>query len=407
MIRFRQSWLILCLLVVSSPYLPLAGVHAQTVETNSLVSGNNTFALDLYARLKSGPGNLFFSPFSISACMAMTYAGARNDTAQQMVRTLHFSESQEVLHSQFGVWQSQLKAAQQKQEIELKLANGLWGQQGHPFLPGFLGIARQTYGAKLNQVDFGASPESIRREINGWVADETQGRISGLIPPGMLNRETRLVLVNAIYFKGQWARPFNRNNTAQAPFFLAHADQVPAPFMTISAGFKYAAPEGLQLLELPYRGGGFSMVVLLPGETGGLEEIERRFNEPQLNSWLALARPQKVHVFLPKFKVAGQFGLAGTLAGMGMPAAFSSAADFSGMDGRRDLHISAVVHRAFVEVNEEGTEAAAATGAAIGLTAARAGPVPIFRADHPFIFLIRDAHSGGILLLGRVDDPTK
>ncbi len=395
------------MLVVSGLNIPLGGVNAQSGETNSLVSGNNAFALDLYGRLKSGPGNLFFSPFSISACMAMTYAGARNDTAAQMARTLHFNESQDRLHAQFGDWQSQLNAAQQKHEIELKLANGLWGQEGHPFLPEFLGIARRFYGARLNQVDFGVGPESIRQAINGWVANETQGRIDGLIPSGMLSRETRLVLVNAIYFKGQWARPFNRRNTTQAPFFVTRADTVPSPLMTISAVFKYAAPEGLQLLELPYRGGGCSMVVLLPGETGGLDDIEHRLNEPQLDTWLAQGRPQKVNVFLPRFKLAGQFALASTLTGMGMPAAFSSAADFSGMDGKRDLHITAVVHRAFVEVNEEGTEAAAATGSAMALTSVRAGPVPTFRADHPFVFLIRDAHSGGILFLGRVDNPTK
>ena len=387
--------------------IPLSRAGAQTVGTNSLVAGNTAFALDLYARLDSTPGNLFFSPFSISACMAMTYAGARGDTAMQMAQTLHFSGDQNLLNSQFGELQNQLKAARQKSGIELDIANGLWGQQGHPFLPGFLEIARQDYGARLNQVDFRAHPESIREEINDWVAGKTQGKITGLIPSGMLNPSTRLVLVNAIYFKGLWSRQFNKTNTTMAPFLTAPGQSVPAPLMTMTASFNYAEPEGLQILELPYRGGGFSMVVLLPRETGGLKGIEDQLNGRQINSWLAQARPQKVNVFLPRFKLSGQFALAGTLAGMGMPAAFSSTADFSGMDGARDLHLSAVVHRAFVDANEEGTEAAAATGSVMAMTSLRPRPTPTFRADHPFVFLIRDTHSGEILFLGRLNDPTK
>lgn len=379
----------------------------QTSQVHKVVRGDNGFALDLYSQLKNGSGNLFLSPYSISTCLAMTYTGARGDTAKQMAQALHFSADQQQLASSFGALQRQLNAIEQKSGIQLAVANGLWAQQGHPFIPAFLDTAKNTYQARIEQVDFRTQAEPVREQVNDWVSQKTKGKITNLLQPGTVQASTRLILANAIYFKGKWTRPFNKTNTMPVPFSVRSSQKVQAPFMHQTADFKYAALLDAQLLELPYAGGDLSMVVLLPKEDDGLQSLEGSLNEQNLETWLGQGRSQKVDVFLPKFKLTAQFLLAGTLKTMGMKDAFSRAADFSGMDGARDLFISAVVHKAFVDVNEEGTEAAAATATVMRTMAIMRQPTPVFRADHPFIFLIRDTHSGSILFLGRVVDPTE
>ena len=380
---------------------------AKNIQT--LAEGNTIFALNLYARLKATDGNLFFSPYSISTCLAMTYAGARGGTAAQMAQTLHFSTNQSQFATAFGELQKQLtKHVHGTGGIALDVANGLWCKQGHPFLPAFVDLAKQSYEASLNQVDFCTQSASARTDINDWVRGKTKGKITGLIQPGVLGPMTRLVLVNAIYFKGHWAGEFEKSNTLPAPFAVSSTQKVTVPLMSRTAEYKYAEADGLQLLELPYAGGDLSMVVLLPHETDGLKGIEDQLNEVTLERWLARAQTRKVAVFLPRFKLTAQFSLAQPLAQMGMTDAFTTSADFSGMDGARDLYISAVVHKAFVEVNEAGTEAAAATGVAMRSSVMMMPrPTPVFRADHPFVFLIRDNHSGSILFLGRLVDPAR
>jgi serpin B len=399
------------LIIVASFTALIIACPAQTKAANNiedLARDNTVFALDLYARLKTTDGNLFFSPYSISTCLAMTYAGARGDTAAQMAHRLHFDTNQDQLAVSFGRLQTQLNAEQEKKGIELNIANGLWGQKDYPFLPAFLAVAQQSYGAKLKQVDFRTQAVAARGEINDWVDHKTKGKITDLIQPGVLDAATRLVLVNAIYFKGRWSREFDKRNTIQAPFSVSPALKPEVPLMHLTADFRYAEAEGLQLLELPYVGGDLSMVVLLPRELDGLKVMEDLFNKQTLDRWLAQAREQKVTVFLPKFRMSAQFSLAKPLAEMGMTDAFSPNANFSGMDGERDLFISAVIHKAFADVNEEGTEAAAATATVMMMGAAMMpGPTPIFRADHPFIFLIRDNHFGSILFLGRMVDPSR
>jgi len=378
------------------------------IDTSALVAGNTAFALDLYARLKRADGNLFFSPYSISTCLAMTYAGARGSTATQMAQTLHFGANQNQVAAAFGELQGELSAAEKRGGNELNIANGLWGQKGHPFLPSFLDTATHEYQARVEQADFRTVAEGTREAVNDWVSKQTRGKIAELLQPGVVSQATRLILVNAIYFKGQWAHRFDKSHTAPAPFAVTAQRRVQAPLMNLTADFNYAEVDGLQLLELPYAGEDLSMLVLLPRATDGLARLEGALNEPALARWLAQARNQKVNVFLPKFKLTAQFSLAQTLAGMGMTDAFSQSADFSGMDGARDLFISAVVHKAFVDVNEEGTEAAAATGTMMtAKVLIRPMPIPVFRADHSFLFLIRDTHSGSILFLGRVADPTR
>jgi serpin B len=386
---------------------PTNGATA-TNDVHALVAGNTAFALGLYARLKTADGNLFFSPYSISTCLAMTYAGARGDTATQMAQTLHFDTNQNQLAASFGELQTQLTKVRAKRGIELGIANGLWAQKDHPFLPAFLDVAKQKYEANLKQVDFRTRTETARMGINDWVSHQTKGKITDLIKSGALDQMTRLVLANAIYFKGRWAREFDKHNTTNAPFSVSPTRKPPVPMMNLTADVKYAEVEGLQLLELPYAGGDLAMLVLLPRETDGLKSMEELLNEQALGRWLAQSREQKVNVLLPKFKLTAQFSLGKTLADMGMTDAFSPRADFSGMDGERDLLISAVVHKAFVDVNEEGTVAAAATGTVMrSMAVIRPLPLPTFRADHPFLFLIRDTHSGSILFLGRVVDPSR
>ncbi len=388
--------------LTSRPAVSVAGENLT-----ALVTGNNTFALDLYAQLRGTPGNLFFSPYSVSACLAMTYAGARGETARQMAQTLHFNADQDEVSSAFGELQRQLNAAEEKKGIQLNVANGLWAQEGHPFLPAFLQAAQNTYQAKVNQVDFRTQAEPVREQVNDWVSQKTQGKITNLLQPGTVDASTRLILANAIYFKGKWTRQFNKTNTTNAPFWVTPVQNVQAPLMSLSADFKYAEPQGLQLLDMPYAAGDLSMVVLLPRQIDGLKTVAGALNASTLNNWLSQARQEKVNVFLPRFKLTAQFTLGDVLEQMGMKDPFSRTADFSGMDGARDLFISAVVHKAFVDVNEEGTEAAAATGTVMRTLAVRPRATPTFRGDHPFIFLIRDTHSGSILFVGQVSDPTK
>ncbi len=408
MIAMHPSRLLLVTLLMTSLLQSDSPAVAQTNNLQPLVTGNTAFGLDLYSQLKANEGNLFFSPYSISTCLAMTYAGARGDTEKQMAQVFHFGNNQDQIPVLFGTLQKQLNEAQKKQEIQLNVANGLWAQRSYPFLPAFLDIARRHYKANVNQIDFRTSAENARTEINDWVSQKTKGKITNLIPQGMLNPMTRLVLVNAIYFKGHWATQFKKSNTTNAPFSVTGDRKVQAPLMNLTENFNYAESEGLQVLELPYVGNDVSMVVLLPRENNGLQALENSLTAPKLNDWLAQLHSQKVNVFLLKFKLTDQFSLADTLARLGMPAPFSPQADFSGMDGARDLFISAVVHKAYVDVNEEGTEAAAATGVGVrGMAVRRPAPIPIFRADHPFIFLIRDTHSGSVLFLGRVVDPSK
>ncbi len=387
--------------------LAASAAFAQPAATDVVVTANTRFAFDLYARLKTGDGNLFFSPYSISTCLAMTWAGARDNTGSQMAGVLHFGTDQTGLHSQFADLQKQLNAVQEKKKVALNIANGLWAQQDHRFLPAFLKIATDDYAAKIQQADFRTAAEPTRLEINGWVSAKTADRIQDLISPGSLDSMTRLVLVNAIYFKGRWVTPFKKSKTRPAPFKTESRGAVSTPLMHETEWFGYAETNGLQLLELTYAGGDLSMVVLLPAETSSFKKFEDSLTAEKLGLWLGHSSNQKVEVFLPKFKLTQEFSLNDTLTAMGMTDAFTDRADFSGMDGGRDLFISAVFHKAFVEVNEEGTEAAAATGVTAVASAVRMEPmdIPIFRADHPFLFLIRDVHSGSILFLGRFTGP--
>jgi serpin B len=378
-------------------------------EVAGITEGNNRFALDLYAQLSSQDGNLFFSPSSIATALAMTYAGAAGVTEAEIAKTLHLQIPKEQLHDGMRALQRLWTTSDAESGIQLNLANRLWGQERYSFLPEFLRITREVYGAELARLDF-VQTQQARQTINGWVEEQTENKITELLPAGVLSSSTKLVLTNAVYFHGIWADPFRKNRTQDQDFYLTATEQTKVPMMHRWDQFRYGTVGDIQILELPYGDGSLSMVVLLPKEIDGLGELESKLTLQNLQQWTARARrEQEVKVYLPRFRTTSQFGLAGVLEALGMKTAFDAdTADFSGMTGGKDLYISAVIHKAFVDVNEEGTEAAAATGIVMAPTAA---PVQdpkepaIFRADHPFVFLIRDNRNGGIAFLGRITNP--
>ncbi|MGB6903885.1 MAG: serpin family protein [Acidobacteriaceae bacterium] len=388
---------------------PAAAKNADEAE---VTKDNNAFAADLYGRLRAQRGNLFFSPESISTAFAMAYAGARGETAAQMQRVFHYTLPPERLHPAMGELLAAMNA--QHHGYELRVADALWAQQDESFLPSYLTLMQSDYGAGLRRVDFEASPEAVRGTINQWVEQETNHRIQNLIGPGVLTATTRLVLTNAIYFKGSWQDPFQKSATADEEFYLSTGQPVKTPLMHRSGGYLYYDGGTFQELQLPYQSGDqgneLAMVVLLPKEKDGLAALEEKFTAASASEWLRrMEFADKVILTVPRFTMTQQFELSPTLAAMGMPQAFSSSADFSGMTGKPEFTISAAIHKAFIDVNEEGTEAAAATSTVMRATAMRLPrpePPPIvFRADHPFLFMIRDAGTGEIVFLGRVEDP--
>jgi len=368
----------------------------------TVVRGNTEFALALYQKLRAVEGNLFFSPYSISTALAMAYAGARGNTQVQMAQALHFVLDQEQLHPAFALLEAKLGDTAGKGHIQLRVANALWPQHGYALLEAFLALAKQYYGVRITPVDY-EDAERARCTINAWVEEKTDKKIHEMIPPGLLGALTYLVLVNAIYFKGDWASQFDQRLTSDAPFWVTPAEQVQVPMMSQVHELRYGRDDGLQILELPYAGDDLSMVVLLPTEIDGLAELEACLTVENLGRWTRSLWHSEVQVFLPRFEITFPFRLDDTLKSMGMVDAFGDA-DFSGMDGTTLLCLAAVLHKAFVAVNEEGTEATAAT-AVIMKAKGLPLPLPIFRADHPFVFLIREHSTGSILFLGREVNP--
>ena len=400
-----QGTFALCLvLVIAAANCCDAGQAAAKDESKSVAEANNAFALDLYAKLKDAEGNLFFSPFSISTALAMTYAGARGNTAKQMAEVLHFDLPQESLHSALGALMSKLQAGKKDSGYQLSIANALWGQAGYEFLPSFLDLTNKNYGAGLREVDF-RQTEKARKKINKWVEEQTNDKIKDLIKEGALGPQTLLVLTNAIYFLGDWAYQFEEDRTSDAPFALLAGDKVKVPMMRQTEDFKYMEGDDFKALELPYKNNELSMIIFLPNKPDGLPGFEKALTAERVATSIAKMGKEEVRVKLPKFKLTSEFLLVDTLKSMGMTDAFAlPPADFSGMTGRKNLFIAKVIHKAFVDVNEKGTEAAAATGVVMELTAIPGEP-KVFKADHPFLFLIRDNRTAGILFMGRVMDP--
>ena len=391
-----------------------AQVDASSEDIAALVDGGNQFAFDLYARL-AGDGNLFFSPYSISTALAMTAAGARGNTEREMATVLHFPTEdvagkasfmdRERVVASFGSLQEGLVASRETSGYELHIANSLWGQEGYPFKEPFLDLVERHFGGGFNTADFVRNAEAERVRINQWVEGETREKIKDLIPPGGVDPLTTLVLTNAVYFKGQWLSRFDEERTADATFHGTGGDAT-VPMMYQKGDFRYLENDVVQVLEMPYEGDDVSMLVLLPIMDGprGLEVLEASLTPAMLADWSGSLREQELKVFLPRFEMTwGTENISDHLKALGIRDAFGERADFSGMSDRNDLFISAVFHKAFVAVDGQGSEAAAATAVVMQRTSMPSGPE--FRADRPFMFMIRDDETGAILFMGRVVAP--
>lgn len=390
MTRYALAWLI-CATLYAAP--------------DRLSQDLNQFGTASYQQLAQGDGNLIFSPFSISGALSMTLAGARGETAKAIAGVLHQNRSQAAYPQAFMALVANLGQRANGSGNELLNANGLWVDSGLRLEPDFLATLRTKYQASLSPLDFARNLEGARTAINRWTQEHTKGKIRELFAPGSLDESTRLVLSSAVYFYGKWEHPFQPNQTRLAPFKLGNGSTVETSFMKQTGRFGYAETPTAQILEMKYAGTGLALDVLLPKPGSSLRDLEGRLTEDHLAGWLAELSDRNVEVLIPKFRVESQFSLREMLSRMGMGRAFTGSADFSGIDGRRDLALSNVLHKALVDVSEEGTEAAAATGSAVALVRMVVPEHTVFRADHPYVFLIRDAQSGLVLFAGRLTNP--
>jgi serpin B len=424
MLKVKTVLLLVVVIIVASlpacgqPLVsPPEGAKAQTSEKSrvtrpkvdqndltSLSDGNGEFALDLYHNLRDADGNLFFSPYSISQALAMTYAGARGETEKQMADTLHFTLPQASLHPVFNYLDLKLTSDDKgDKDFHLTIANALWGQKGYVFLPAFLDILAENYGAGMITLDFAVQPQEACNSINSWVSDKTEGRIKDIISPSNISPDTRLVLTNAIYFKASWYHQFRESMTTNDAFRLLDGTDVNVPMMRQTELYGYNEGDTYQAVELLYDGARLtSMIIILP-EDGSFKDFESQINYSLLKQIISGIERKQVQIQMPRFEFESEFSLKDSLREMGMASAFENA-DFSGMTGSKGLFIADVLHKAFVLVDETGTEAAAAT--AVMMEESEPVVEAEISIDHPFIFLIRDIETNSILFLGRVLNPS-
>ncbi|MDD5038073.1 MAG: serpin family protein [Dehalococcoidales bacterium] len=397
--------------IVKSSESRIESPDVNNTQLATLVSGNSEFAFDLYQALRQKEdSNIFYSPYSISVALAMTYAGARGETEEQMADTLHYLLSQATLHPAFNGLDLELAKRGEGTEgkdgegFRLNVVNAIWGQKDYHFLSDYLDILAENYGAGLRLLDFVSAPEESRVTINNWVSDQTEGRIKDLIKKGIISSLTRLVLTNAIYFNAAWQYPFDEDNTAEAAFHLLDGGDVLVQMMRQTEEFGYAEGDDYQAVELKYDGGELSMVILLPEESN-FNTFEASLEAQTFKEIINDIGIKNTILSMPKFEYESEFSLTDSLAALGMTEAFSMEADFSGMTGNDELFIKDVVQKAFVSVDEAGTEAAAATAVIMDLKAMPGEPVEV-TLDRPFIYLIRDIETGTILFIGRVMNPS-
>ena len=390
--------------------VPEAQPFTDTQAVQELVRGNNEFALDLYEEVCNmlESDNIFFSPYSISSALGMTYAGAEGQTATDMAETLHFTLPVEATNRAFHsltetLSSGELVRAESGDPFTLSISNGLWVQDDFTLLDEYVAEVTMYYSAAVRNLDFIDDPDGSRETINEWVAESTMDRIQNLIPAGVLNDDTRVVLTNAVYFKASWLKPFHEHFTSDAPFFLNNGSAINVPMMSQTDYFSYIFTEGYSAVELDYAEGNASMLILLPD--GDIEEFEQDFDSGMMETIRRRLSSTRVSISMPKFEFSRSMQLSRILRTLGMESAFGSGADFSGFTGSPDLFISEVLHKAFVKVDETGTEAAAATAVVMGITAIPEEPVEM-NINRPFLFFILDRESGCILFMGRIMDPS-
>jgi len=390
-----------------------AKLRAEKPVRRAPTAATAEFCIDLYKHLAVEKGNIFFSPFSIATALAMTSAGAAGATDAEMAKVLHLNPDHSKRHSECAVWAKSLNSARRSifekpgGGLEISAANALWCANRIQFNQSFVDIAKKNYLAEVRGLDFVRNAAGAVNEINGWVAEKTRGKIKQIITPDAVNPMTALILTNAIYFKGDWASQFEKESTRDQDFTLDGGAKIQCPTMSQSEPFPYAQRDGFAALDMPYVGGQVSMLILLPDRVDGLSDLEKRLDRALVDGAIRALKSQKVVVYLPKFHAETRYQVSDALQALGMKLAFTPAADFKGISNEGPLYISAVIHKAFVDVDEKGTEAAAATAVTMELASAVTRSPPVFRADHPFIYLIRDSKSGQILFAGRMADPRK
>jgi serpin B len=379
---------------------------AGSAEHAQAALANRAFGLALYRELAAKPGNIFLSPISLAGAFGPVAAGAQSETRAAIGRVLELPNEDAALHRQLGGLLRELES--DREGARVSIGNALWLMKGFPVKPAFVAIAKNSYDAQVESLDFRNGAAAAGR-INAWVDQETKGRIPKLIEPDSLGEMTALVVTNAVHFLGDWTDPFNASNTQPQPFHLADGTARNVPMMSGKRYHRYAETREVQLLELPYKGDRLSMVAILPKERGALGVVEKTLDGRRLGDWLRqldAAQPTEVRVHLPKVEFRTSYQLVEPLKAMGMSIAFQPhRANFRAI-AETDLFISQVVHKTFLRIDEKGTEAAAATGIEVEVTSAPAVPPPTFRADHPFLILIRDNPSGAVLFLGRISHPT-
>jgi len=379
---------------------PLA-THAAappSADTRALRVGNARFAGALYGQLSKAEGNLCFSPFSISSALGMLSAGAKGETLAQLERAMHLPP-QDKLHPAMKALREGL--ATRRDGIDLSVANAIWAQAGVPLRPAFTDLLKANHGAGLDMADFAQEPEVSRLMLNRWVSLHTRRKIHDLFPEGSIDPLTRLVLANAVYFKGDWSKKFDKAKTTKQTFHAPGGD-VEVPTMTQYAPFAHGEAGAADVVELPFARGDLTLTIAVPKDGRKLADVERDFIDGKLLPALARLETTKVELSLPRFKASSALDLPAALKRMGVVDAFGPKADFSGIDGTKELELKRVFHKAVLEVNEEGGEGAAATGAVVGVRS-----LSRFKVDRPFLFVLRDRKSGTVLFVGRVIDPTK
>jgi len=380
--------------------------NATGESLSSLVDSLNNFSFEFYDVLKQeNSGNIFMSPYSIFVAVSMAYEGANGNTHQEMKDVLNIPQNDSAIEASFGKIHNLLN--QNQDGYKINTANAFWANKNYEFLDEYLNLLERYYIAEANNLDFSNNVEAAET-INSWVEEQTNGKIKDLIQSSSLSELTKLVLTNAIYFKGDWQKQFNTDDTYEEDFNLSNGNKVKVDMMKFTgdeAYFNYTDTEKLKILELPYSGNDLSMLLILPKEND-IESVETMINPDNLDEWRNNLSEQRVNIYIPKFEFETKYSLNSALQTMGINDAFTPGeANFSGMDGTDDLFISEVVHKAYVKVDEEGTEAAAATGVVVGITSINEQDIEEFKADHPFIFMIQHKETGSVLFLGKVMNP--
>jgi len=379
----------------------------------NLANDNTAFALEFYNQIRGEDGNIIFSPFSLSLALSMTMVGAETSTERAMLDALQFSLPGEDIHPAFNALLLAIEESQEKtddemegDEFQLNIANSIWGQDGFNFEEAFLDILAKHYEAGIFTVDYVQNPEGARNAINDWVAEETEEKIKDLIPEGAIDSLTRLVLANAIYFYGSWMHPFDQNATAEAPFFTLDGTETSVDMMKLyGERFLYHQGDNYQALNLPYMSSDFVMTLLVP-DSGSYEDFEGALTQQKLSDILSDLSFERVDLELPKFDFETDINANNALIALGMEEAFDpDQSDFSGIADVDDLHITDVLQKATITVDEEGTEAAAATAVIIGVTSAPIDEPISLVIDRPFMFMIRHLRTNTILFMGRVLEP--